>query len=77
MTLSPPLEPLNQLYKPPETTTIAPKSQNPKAPARGAARDGSPSIRPQTNLQEKPELELPERKASPNYSNAIDAIAQL
>jgi hypothetical protein len=57
---------------------MAPKSQNPKAPARGAARDGSPSVRPQTSLQEEsPEAELPERETSPDYSNAIDAIAQL
>ena len=58
---------------------MAPKSQNPKAPARGAtARDGSPSVRPQTSLQEEsPEAELPERETSPDYGNAIDAIAQL
>jgi hypothetical protein len=57
---------------------MAPKSQNPKAPARGAARDGSPSIRPQTDLQEEsPEIELPEREANPDYGEAIDAIIRL
>jgi hypothetical protein len=57
---------------------MAPKSQNPKAPARGAARDGSPSIRLQTKPQEEsPEPELPERKANPNYGDAMEIIAQL
>jgi hypothetical protein len=57
---------------------MAPKSQNPKAPARGAARDGSPSVRLQTEPQEEsPELELPKHKANPNYGDAMEIIAQL
>jgi hypothetical protein len=58
---------------------MAPRSQNPKAPARGAtAWDGSPSVRPQTDPQEEsPETELPEHEASPDYDEAIEAITQL
>ena len=58
---------------------MAPRSQNPKAPARGAmARDGSPSIRPQTGPQEESlEAELLEREADSDYDGAMEAVAQL
>ena len=73
--LKPSARALNQSYKPPRTTTIAPRSQNPKAPTRGAARDRSPSIRPQTDPQEEsPEVELLERKANSDYNNAIEPL---
>jgi hypothetical protein len=55
---------------------MAPRSQNPKAPARGAiARDGSPSVRPQTDPQEEsPEAELPEHEAHSDYDDATESI---
>ena len=55
---------------------MAPRSQNPKAPTRGAARDGSPSIRLQTEPQEEsPEAELPKPKANSNHDDTIDPMA--
>jgi hypothetical protein len=54
---------------------MAPRSQNPKAPARGAARDGSPSVHPQTNTQEgTPDIVLPEHLASSDNSNIAESI---
>jgi len=55
---------------------MAPKSQNPKAPARGTARDRSPFVRPHINPQEESlEVELPKPKANSNYNNTMDPIA--